>query len=155
MRGPFLDNVFDNDTKNQREKLLNGAETYGLHFQGDGATIKETTLINILAGRFYLPVSVQNILDCTSYITGDHKKDAIYFAESFFDTMDDFDKENKPVDLHMFDGTSVCRKAQEILKVVYPMLSCIFGSDYTCHNVFKGWASIEEITKLRREDKVC
>ena len=55
----------------------------------------------------------------------------------------------------MFDGASVCRKAKKVLKVVYLMLSFIFGSEHTCHNVFKGWASIEEITKLRREDKVC
>ena len=54
----------------------------------------------------------------------------------------------------MFDGASVCRKAQNILKVFYPMLFCIVGAEHTCHNVFKGWASIEEITKLCIEDKV-
>ena len=58
------------------------------------------------------------------------------------------------MDLHLFDGTSVCIKAQKMLKVVYPMLSCIVGSDHTCHNVFKGWEYIEEIMKLCREDKV-
>ena len=89
-------------------------------------------------------------MDCTDHVTGGYKKDADFFAETFFDTMDDLDAENKPVDVHIFDGTSVCRKAQQILKVFYPILSCIFGEEHTCHNVFKGWRSIEEITKLCR-----
>ena len=32
VRGPLLDNRFDNHIKNQREKLLKGADIYGLHF---------------------------------------------------------------------------------------------------------------------------
>ena len=47
------------------------------------------------------------------------------------------------------------QKGSKILKVVYPMLSCIVGAEHTCHNVFKGWAHIEEINKLFREDTVC
>ena len=39
--------------------------------------------------------------------------------------MNDLDPENKLLEMHMFDGASLCRKAQKILKVVYPMLSCI------------------------------
>ena len=50
--GPLIDNCFENHIKNQREKLLNVADIYGLHFQGDGATIKENTLLNILAGGY-------------------------------------------------------------------------------------------------------
>ena len=53
---PLLDNCFDNHIKNQREKLLNGADIYGIHFQGDGAKIKETPLLNIFAGGVYLHV---------------------------------------------------------------------------------------------------
>ena len=46
--GTLLDHVFDNHIKNQCEKLLNGAEIYGFHSQSDGATIKDTPLLNIL-----------------------------------------------------------------------------------------------------------
>ena len=150
----MLDNCFENNTKNQREKLLNGADIYGFHFQGYGATIKDTHLLNILGGGVYLPVLFQNIVDCTGHITGGHKKDAKFVVESFFYPMNDLDPVKKFVDLHMFDGANVCRKAQKILKVIYSMLSCIVGVEHTCHNVFKGWAYIEEITKLCREDKV-
>ena len=70
-------------------------------------------------------------MGCTGQITGGHKKDAKFVEESFFDTMNDLDPENKLVELNMFDGASVCRKAQKTLKVVYPMLSCIVGAEHT------------------------
>ena len=56
VRGVLLDNCFDNHIKNQREKLLNGAYVYGIHFQCDSATINYTPLLNILGGGFHLPV---------------------------------------------------------------------------------------------------
>ena len=98
---------------------------------------------------------VQNIVDCTGHITGGHNKNATFFAESFFDPMNDLDREKKLVDLHMFDGVIVCIKAQNIFRVVYPMISCIFRAEHTYHNMFKVWKYIEEITKLCRKDKVC
>ena len=47
------------------------------------------------------------------------------------------------------------QKGSKILKVIYTMLSYIVGAEHIFHNVFKGWAYIEEVTKLCREDKVC
>ena len=81
VRGLLPVNFFLNHMKNQHEKLLNGAGIYGLHFQGDGATTKDTPLINILAGGVHLPVSVQNIVDFTGHITGGHNKDANFFGK--------------------------------------------------------------------------
>ena len=52
MRGTLLDNFFENHIKNQREKLVKGADIYRIHFQGDGAIIKDIPIINILAGGF-------------------------------------------------------------------------------------------------------
>ena len=52
VRGTFLDKCFKNHINNQREELLNGADIYGIYFQCDGATIKDTHLLNILAGGF-------------------------------------------------------------------------------------------------------
>ena len=37
---------FENHINNQCEKLLNGANIYGINFQGDGATIKDAPLLN-------------------------------------------------------------------------------------------------------------
>ena len=51
VRGLLLDIFFENDMKNQREKLLNGEDIYGLHFLGDDATIKDTPLLNIFYGE--------------------------------------------------------------------------------------------------------
>ena len=77
-------------------------------------------------------------MECIVQITGGHKKDAKFVAEIFFDPTNDLDPERKLVDLHMFDGSSVCRKAQKIIKFVYPIMSCIVGADNTFHNVFEG-----------------
>ena len=136
--GTLPDNCFDNHINNQREKLINRAYIYGIYFQVEGATIKDTNLLNILAGGVDLPVSVQKILNCGGQITCDHNEDAKFVAEGFFDQMNDLDPENKLVDLHMFYGASVCRKAKQILKSVYPMLSCIFGAEHTFHDFLKG-----------------
>ena len=103
MQGPFLDICFKNNTKNQRGNLLNGEYIYGLHFQRDGVRIKDKLFVYILAGRVYLPMSVQGILDCTGHTIGGQNKDAKFVAESFFDPMNKLDPEKKLVDLHMFD----------------------------------------------------
>ena len=65
------------------------------------------SLISCLGGG-YLPVSVQNIVDCTGHITCGHNKDAKFVAEIFFDPMNDLDLEKKLVDLHIFDGSILC-----------------------------------------------
>ena len=85
------------------------------------------SLISWLGG-VYLTVSVQNIVECTGHITGGQKKDDKFVAESFFDPMNDLDPEETLMGLTTFDGASVCRKAQTILKVVYPMMSFIVGA---------------------------
>ena len=108
----MINKCFGNNIKKQREKFLNGADIYGIHFQGDGETINDTPLLNILSGGVHLPVSVQKIVDCKGHITGVHKKDDIFDAESFFDPMNDLDPEKKSVNLHIFDGSSVYRKAK-------------------------------------------
>ena len=102
MQGTLFDNSFENNIKKQRENLLNVADIYGLHFQGGGAIIKDTLLLNILDVGDHLPVSVQNIVDCTGHITGGHKKDAKNISESFFDPMNDLDPDKKLVELIMF-----------------------------------------------------
>ena len=66
-----------------------------------------------MAGGVYLPVLLQKIVECTGHITGSQKKDAIFFADSFIDPLDDLDPEKKLVDLHMFVGASVCIKVRE------------------------------------------
>ena len=133
VQGKLIDKCFDSHINNQCEKLLNGEDIYVIHFQCDGATIKNTTLINILSGGggVKLPVSFQNIVDCTCHTKGGHNKVAKFVAEILFDPINDLDPEKKLMDLNMFDGASVFRKAQHILKVVYPMLSYIVGEEHT------------------------
>ena len=83
MQGLLLDKCFENNIKNQREKLLNGADIYGLHFQGDDTIIKDTPLLNIVDGGFYLPVSVKKIVESTGHTKGGHKKNTKFVVEIF------------------------------------------------------------------------
>ena len=55
-------------------------------------------------------------MDCTGHITSGHKEDAEFIADIFFDPMNDLDPDKKLVGLNMFDGDSVYRKAQNILR---------------------------------------
>ena len=71
----------------------------------------------------------QSKIFCTLHVTSQVvTRRVLVFAESLFDPMNDLDPEKKRVDLHMFDGYSVCRKTQNILKVLYLMMSCIVGA---------------------------
>ena len=124
--GQIPEICFDNYINNQCWNLIKRADIYGIHFQGNGATIKYIPLLDTLSGRVCLPVSVQNIMDCRCHTTGDHNKVANVFADSFFDPMNDLDPEKKLVDLHLFDGASVCRKEKHSIEgcLSYSVMYC-------------------------------
>ena len=52
-------------------------------------------------------------MDRTGHITDGHKNDSKFVAEILFNTINDIDPEKKCVDLYIFDGSSVCRKAKK------------------------------------------
>jgi hypothetical protein len=59
-----------------KEELLKEAGTFGLAFMGDGATIHQMPLMNILAmSGTTSPVTV-GIIDCTTHMAEGVKKDA-------------------------------------------------------------------------------
>ena len=117
--GLLLDNYFENNIKNQREKLLNRADIYGLHFQSDGATIKDMPILNILSGGFtYLYQS--KILWAVQVTSQAVTRIMQFFAEVFFDPMNEHDPEEKLMELHIFDWVSVCIKAQKYLRLSIP-----------------------------------
>ncbi len=64
-------------------KLLQDAEVFGLGWLGDGATIKQMSLLNILDLCGSAPPTVVSIVDCTSYMSDGGKKDATYFMDQF------------------------------------------------------------------------
>ena len=58
-------------------------------------------------------MSVNRIVNCTGHITGGHNNNAKFSVGCFFDPMNDLDPEKKIVDLNIFDGASVYRKAKK------------------------------------------
>lgn len=63
---------------NCKKILLKDVELYGIHFQGDGASIRNTPLLNVKAGGMWKPVVVQDIVECTKHLQQGWKQDAAY-----------------------------------------------------------------------------
>jgi len=58
--------------------LERDAEIYGVSFFGDGATVRKTPLLNILASGVYVPTACLEIVDCSTHLAKGGKKDAEY-----------------------------------------------------------------------------
>ena len=153
IRGPLLTACHDRHMLTVKEKLLNEAHIYGNHAQGDGANIG-VPLVNVLMGGVHLPVAVVKILDCRDHMLGGNKKDASFLAKEFIGPMLDLDPKKEYFDLQIFDGASVCKKAQRIMSVQWPRLTCITGAEHTLHNIFKGIGKLSEISVIIKQDKV-
>ena len=131
------------------EQLQKHASTFGLAFLGDGATIKKSPLINILAmcGSAVPPVTLQ-IKDCSAHMSSGGKKDASYIAELFEAKMSAIDPTHLWTDVIFFDGASNVQKAGRVLTVKFQHAYCFHAGE---HVVSLFFASIAKLTPI----KVC
>ncbi len=60
--------------------LLSEVDIFGLTIYGDGATIKSVPLINILAAGSNNPFALLDIVNCTTHLQSEGKKDALYIS---------------------------------------------------------------------------
>ncbi len=67
------------------------ASLFGLKWIGDGATIKQMPLVNMLAMCGMAAPVVVSICDCTSHMVDGGKKDAEFIIEVFSNKVDEFD----------------------------------------------------------------
>ena len=70
--GPLLKLNYDSDYSIIKEELLKEAKTFGLTFIGDGATIKQAPLMNILSMCGNTPPIVVGIGDCSEHMADDN-----------------------------------------------------------------------------------
>jgi len=70
----LLDLNYKQYTDQNKKKLLNESEIYGLTFFGDGATVKKMPLFNILASGVHSLSSCLEIVKCTGHICNGGKK---------------------------------------------------------------------------------
>jgi hypothetical protein len=137
--------VFDKNV----EQLQKHASTFGLAFLGDGARIKKSPLINILAmcGSAVPPVTLQ-IKDCSAHMSSGGKKDASYIADLFEAKMSEIDPTHLWTDVIFFDGASNVQKAGRVLTVKFQHAYCFHAGE---HVVSLFFASIAKLTPI----KVC
>jgi len=146
--GELLDINFANITAINKGKLLAEASTNGMTFLGDGATIKQMPLLNILAMSGFTPPLTIGIVDCTEHMAAGGKKDASYIADIFEDKVEEYDPNHTLTDLFYFDGASNVQKAGQVLMAKYPRSFCYHGGEHVVSLFFTSLSKIKPI-------KVC
>lgn len=108
--GELLDLNYDVVYKQNKEDLCKEAQTFGLAFLGDGATIKRMPLLNILGmcGNT-LPTTVA-VVDCTVHMQDGGKKDASYIAGLFEETVREYDPGNILTDVFFLTEHQMSRR---------------------------------------------
>ncbi len=86
-----MDLNFETRYQANKAALLKEAQTIGLAFLGDGATVKRMALLNILAMCADTPPTTVSIQDCTMHMQDCGKKDASYIASLFANEVIKFD----------------------------------------------------------------
>ncbi len=75
--------IFQVEYNKNVAKLLQYVKVFGLRSLGDGATIKQMPLLNILILCGNAPPTVVSIVDCTSHMSDGEKTDATYIMDQF------------------------------------------------------------------------
>ena len=149
--GKLLDLNYDIYKKQTTEMLLKDADIYGLTFFGDGATIKKSPLMNILASSIHEPAGCLSIVDCTGHLEADGRKDAAYIASLFVPHIKQMEEQvSKCTDLIIFDGASNVQKAGLLLEAQFPHLSVIHGAEHVVSLFYSDVFRLQEFDILKR-----
>ena len=153
--GELLDLNYQLYKKKMGEMLLKEANVYGVTFFGDGATVKKSPLINILASSVHLPVGCLRIVDCTDHLESDGRKDAAYISELFLPHITEMEEQSpKCTDLVIFDGASNVQKAGSLLEAKFPHLSVIHGAEHVISLFYSDVFQLREFDLLKRMNRL-
>jgi len=118
--------------------LLLEVDIFGLTIFGHGATIKSVPLINILAAGPNNPFALLDIIDCTTHLQNQGKKDAPYIAEMILPLIERMEntrdirnnKHSGIVDLLLMDNASNVQKGSRILVIHHPRITVGHGAKH-------------------------
>ena len=82
MSGKLLNATFESYYHEEAGKLFEDPDVCSISVYGDGATIKTTPLINVLACSPDNPACVLDVVDCTSHMSEGGKKDAQFIGSA-------------------------------------------------------------------------
>jgi hypothetical protein len=146
MSGPLLDGLYESNYDEMMRTLLIDSRIFGISIFGDGATITNTPLINILAASPNNPSALLEIVDCTDQMASGGKKDASYLANlvrpciGMIEAKANTSKQQNHqavVDLVQFDGASSVQLSGRILASYYPRITICHGAEHSIALFFK------------------
>jgi hypothetical protein len=143
-----LDLNFETRYPANKAALLKEAQTFGLAFFGDGATVRRMALLKILAMCANTPPIIVSIQDSTTHMQDGGKKDASYIASLFSNEVIKFDPQSSFTDVFFFDGASNLQKAGKILMAKFPRTYCFHGGEHVVSLFFSSIAKIKPIKLL-------
>ena len=101
---------------------------YGASIYGDGATVKGTLMINVLAFTPSSPVCVLDVIDCTLHMQEGGIKDAKYIAMEMVKIMLKFDPSKSCFKQILFDRAANVQKAGQIMQSYFPQAQVTHGT---------------------------
>ena len=114
---------------------------YGISVYGDGATIKTTPLINILASSPGNPACVLDVIDCSNHMSEGGKKDAKYIATEMLKVIAKIENlAKRSIITIMFDGASNVQKAGEIMRQHCPSATVEHGAEHVVSLIVEKFA---------------
>ena len=150
--GSLLNATYDSYYEQEVAKLLDDVELYGITVYGDGATIKTTPLINILACSPGNPACVLDVIDCSNHMSDGGKKDAKYIATETLKVIAKIENMAKrSIITIMFDGASNVQKAGEIMRQHCPSATVEHGAEHVVSLIVEKFIMLpcfKEVTKF-------
>ncbi len=140
--GELLDLNYANIYQQNKAKLLKFLKEFGLAFLGDGTTIHQMALINILAISYATPPMTISVQDCTKHMAEGGKKDTSYIADLFEEKVMEYDPMKTCTDVFYLDGASNVQKAGEVLMARFPCSFCFHGGEHVVSLFFSSIAKI-------------
>jgi hypothetical protein len=151
--GKLLDATFESYYHEEAGKLFEEPDLYSISVYGDGATIKTTPLINVLACSPGNPACVLDVVDCTLHMSEGGKKDAKFIAQEMLQVLRKLDNIKKgSVTQIMFDGASNVQKAGAIIAQHYPCASVEHGAEHVVSLIVE---KLMLLPCLREYGKLC
>jgi hypothetical protein len=131
MSGPLLAMLYNTNKEEILKNLLLESKIFGVTIFGDGATITNVPLINILAASPNNLFALLEIVDCTDQMAKGGKKGANYrsvIVRPLVKWLEATAKSNI-VDLIMFDGASNVQLAAKIVARYHPHITVCHGAE--------------------------
>lgn len=149
--GKLLDLNYDIYKNQTIEMLLKDSDVYGITFFGDGATVRKSPLINILASSIHEPAGCLSIVDCTGHLQANGRKDATYISSLFIPHIIQMEEQvPKCTDLIIFDGAANVQKAGLLVETQFPHISVIHGAEHVISLFYSDIFRLEEFDILKR-----